>query len=141
LFCIVVDQASKWLVTTLAPEWIYRNTGIAFSLALPKWAIAVVFLILIGTALYYWISWTPAERYRLALPLGLIAGGAISNAIDRVAHGAVLDFINLRVWPVFNLADTALVIGTLLLLWYSWKYSTSTSHDKRGSKRQSGDVA
>jgi signal peptidase II len=59
-------------------------------------------------------------RTPVAVALGLILGGALGNLADRVAGGAgfsgrVTDFIDLQVWPVFNLADTAIVIGAVLL--------------------------
>jgi signal peptidase II len=140
LIVIALDQLSKWLVLTYAAGSVHFNADAAFSLALPEWAIGLIFLGLVLVTLLFWKSWTVVERFRLALPLGLIAGGALSNIIDRLVRGAVVDFINLRVWPVFNLADTALVVGTILFLWYSWRYST-TSHGKRGPQRQSRDVA
>ncbi|MDI6828508.1 MAG: signal peptidase II [Armatimonadota bacterium] len=65
-----------------------------------------------------------ASRQSLELPriawiaLALQLGGAIGNIIDRIRFGYVLDFINLKVWPVFNLADAAITIGILLLVFY-----------------------
>ena len=49
--------------------------------------------------------------------LGLILGGTIGNLIDRIFLGYVVDFINLKFWPVFNLADTATTIGLIWLIW------------------------
>ncbi len=53
----------------------------------------------------------------LKIALSLILGGAAGNLIDRVRFGYVVDFLDLRFWPVFNLADSALTIGALLLSW------------------------
>lgn len=49
--------------------------------------------------------------------VGLVLGGSLSNLIDRAAHQAVIDFIDLRVWPVFNLADAAITLGSFLIVW------------------------
>ena len=49
--------------------------------------------------------------------LSLILGGAVGNLIDRLRFGFVVDFLDLRIWPVFNLADSAITIAALLLIW------------------------
>jgi signal peptidase II len=51
------------------------------------------------------------------LPVGLLLGGAAGNLIDRAREGAVTDFIDLPLWPAFNVADVAITFGVLLLLW------------------------
>ena len=72
-------------------------------------------------AIAYWLQ--RSERRLLALALGLIAGGAIGNAIDRTAYGAVFDFVQLhagsRSWYVFNIADVAIVAGVVGLIYDS----------------------
>jgi signal peptidase II len=50
-----------------------------------------------------------------ALPMGLVLGGSLGNVLDRIRAGGVTDFIDLRVWPVFNLADVAITVGIGLL--------------------------
>lgn len=52
----------------------------------------------------------------LQVPLGLAAGGTAGNSFDQIGHGVVVDFIDLKVWPTFNLADTAIVLGAALAL-------------------------
>jgi len=54
------------------------------------------------------------------IALELIMGGTIGNFIDRIAYGYVIDYVNLRMWPVFNLADTALTTGVILLIVAYW---------------------
>jgi signal peptidase II len=49
--------------------------------------------------------------------LGMAVGGAAGNVLDRLRRGAVVDFVDLRVWPVFNLADLAIVVGACLAIW------------------------
>ena len=57
----------------------------------------------------------------LQFAAGLLLGGTIGNLIDRVAYGAVIDFIDFRVWPVFNIADSAVTIGVIILIVLLWK--------------------
>jgi signal peptidase II len=57
------------------------------------------------------------DRPWLWIPTGMLVGGAIGNLIDRVAHGAVTDFIKLPAWPAFNVADMSITFGVLALLW------------------------
>jgi signal peptidase II len=61
---------------------------------------------------------------RWVLPLGLVLGGGVGNLIDRVFRspgGRVVDFIDLQVWPLFNVADSAIVVGVMLLFWLSFR--------------------
>ncbi len=61
---------------------------------------------------------------RWLIPLGLVLGGGLGNLVDRVfrsTEGRVVDFIDLQVWPVFNVADSAIVIGVLTLFWFSFR--------------------
>lgn len=55
--------------------------------------------------------------YNIEIALGSIMAGAISNLIDRLRFGYVVDFLDFRIWPVFNIADTAITLGTLWLVW------------------------
>ena len=57
------------------------------------------------------------DRPWLWIPTGLLIGGAVGNLIDRLAHGAVTDFIKLPLWPAFNVADMSITFGVLVLLW------------------------
>jgi signal peptidase II len=70
-------------------------------------------------------------RLPVAVGLGLVLGGALGNLTDRAVNGpglsgSVVDFIDLQIWPVFNVADTAIVTGAILLA-----VSTATAHDER----------
>ena len=105
------------------------NTGISYGLfpqagPLGQWALLAVKLIAV-LLLWIWLSQV-GTRFS-ALALGLIIGGAIGNAIDRVAYGAVVDFVFFHIraaqwtfnWYVFNLADAAIVAGVIGLLYES----------------------
>ena len=102
------------------------NRGISYGLFqqhsdLGRWLLIGISLVA-ALALGAWIRRTQSTL--LALSLGLIAGGAVGNAIDRIAHGAVFDFIHFHVmsfsWYVFNVADAAIVAGVLGLLYDSF---------------------
>lgn len=88
-----------------------RNPGAAFGLLPDRTAFFIAATVLV-VALILWYAWrvgVPRRSVRLAL--GLQLGGALGNLVDRVAHGTVVDFLDFRVWPVFNLADSAIVVG------------------------------
>jgi signal peptidase II len=57
------------------------------------------------------------DRPWLWVPTGMLIGGAVGNLIDRLAHGAVTDFIKLPLWPAFNASDMSITFGVLVLLW------------------------
>ena len=91
------------------------NDGIAFGLLGGAGSVVLViaalaFAVLLGVFL------AGGERRGLWLPIGLLAGGAIGNLIDRVRDGAVTDFIDPPSWPAFNFADVSITIGVLLLI-------------------------
>jgi len=129
------DQASKDWAHSLPPgkpvpvvdglwDWqLALNKGVAFSTMqeLPHAQILLSLLaiaMLLGIGVVAWRT-RPEQRMKLAA-LALIAGGALGNLIDRIRDGAVTDFIRWRVgdhlWPIFNVADAALLVGVVLLL-------------------------
>jgi lipoprotein signal peptidase len=98
------------------------NRGVTFGLLAGEawwhpWLLAAIALG-VSAALVVWLARAP-DRWT-ALAIGLVLGGAIGNVIDRVRFGAVADFIDLHAfgwhWYVFNVADSAIVIGVILLL-------------------------
>jgi signal peptidase II len=93
-----------------------RNTGVAFSLFSGGGAVVLVFTFVALGALVGYLALRPARPW-LWLPTGLLIGGALGNLIDRIADGAVTDFIKLPHWPAFNFADMAITFGVLTLLW------------------------
>ena len=121
---VIIDQVVKWLVlrgtiptfkTMVLDFTILWNKGIAFGIGLPfAFWIACVF-ILGYVMISFYKSHHLIHSLMAMIAAGLITGGAVSNSIDRVIHGAVLDFIDIHFWPVFNIADSAVVIGAVLL--------------------------
>jgi len=137
LVALALDQLSKWWIIHLydLPErgrvavtpffdlvmlW---NPGISYGLFAQETDlgrnILIGFAIATSLALLVWIART--QNRLLAISLGLIAGGAIGNAIDRAVYGAVADFVSLHAygyyWYVFNVADAAIVAGVIGLLY------------------------
>ena len=93
-----------------------QNTGAAFGLFRGYPGVFV----LLSVAVMGWILLEFLRKERLTwsteMGLALILGGALGNVIDRLRYGYVIDFIDVRVWPVFNAADSAITIGVTLLI-------------------------
>ena len=125
---VAVDQATKQLAATniaigdkvgVIPGLDFtstRNTGVAFG-ALEGGGLVVA--ILIGASLALLVAYFVANREKpwLWLPVGMLLGGALGNLADRAREGAVIDFIDPIAWPAFNVADSCIVIGVVVLLW------------------------
>ncbi len=93
------------------------NTGAAFNIGRGYAPVFAVIAVAVSAALIWW-SRTVATRLGAAA-LGMVLGGAVGNLLERVfgGHGgAVVDFVDLRYWPVFNLADAAIVTGAILFV-------------------------
>lgn len=93
------------------------NKGGAFGIILLKeiWFIAIS-LILILLIIYFYFQYQKTSQTQYFLPLGMITGGATGNLIDRIRFGYVIDFIDLRIWPIFNMADVAITTGIFIFL-------------------------
>lgn len=96
-----------------------HNTGIAFGLFKNQGIVFVIIpiiaVILIGFNIYYYRNSKEVSRIYI-VAFSLILGGAIGNLIDRIYFGHVIDFIDFRIWPVFNLADSAITVGAVIIL-------------------------
>ena len=105
---ILLDQISKAGLATSC------NKGIAFGLWQNAGSLNIIFpVFIIAICLYFLVT---QKKKILSFSLALIVGGGISNLIDRLTVGCVGDFIDLGVWPSFNLADSAVTIGVLILI-------------------------
>ena len=139
---ILLDQASKWFVLSVLTPYqaleilphfhltLMFNSGAAFSLLADaggwqRWLFAG-FALLVTLALVIWLLRLQTNERLLAVGLGLIIGGAVGNLIDRIVFGHVVDFIQVYLpviplrlfnpWPAFNIADSAISLGVVLLL-------------------------
>jgi signal peptidase II len=131
---LVADQLTKWWVLTVLGDgrtipvvWtlqlaLHRNTGAAFSMARDSdWVRFLPLLVLVAVAVIVWRGGVTLTRPG-AVAVGLVVGGALGNVVDRALRtdgggllsGAVVDFIDVQWWPVFNVADSGVVVGGIL---------------------------
>ena len=125
---VALDQGSKALVTSAIARGEsvnvflgidltnVRNTGVAFGAFAGAGTPIVLISSVALTALLAFFAANAATGW-LWLPVGMVLGGAIANLADRAREGAVIDFIDPVAWPAFNLADAAIVLGVLGLLY------------------------
>ena len=153
---ILLDQGSKSVVestlalyTYYAPipalENIFRishvtNTGVAFGL-FPDGNLlfTVVALIVSIVNIVYNFRLAPGHRL-LRLALGLQLGGALGNLIDRLQQGYVTDFMDFGPWPVWNIADLAVVSGTILLVWIMYQEERQEKRQEQSQPDSQSDV-
>ena len=154
---LAVDQAHKaWMLGPFAIaekgrvpvtpffDWVLVwNRGVSYGLFTQDGDAGRWFLIVLGlagTALFSWWMWR-SERLLPALSLGLIAGGALANVIDRIIFGAVADFFLFHAgafeWYVFNMADVWIVAGVIgmALAWLTEPAAGPSAGDESGEKR------
>jgi signal peptidase II len=125
---IAADQLTKYIVTSrlqlddavhvVGPFWIHhvQNSGIAFGLFASATVVVILLTAIAVSAMLVFFGRSGARHPILPVALGLVIGGSLSNLLDRVRLGYVTDFLDLRYWPAFNLADSFIVIGVLVLL-------------------------
>lgn len=124
-FCLVagvilIDQASKILVTVDSREFV-PNTGIIFGFVKlgDRDFFTVAGIIILGFIYWFFRAQFKNLSSVLWLGYGLLVGGCVSNLSDRIIFGYVRDFIDLNIWPIFNLADVALSAGFLIIIFES----------------------
>lgn len=152
---VLLDQLSKALVEASIPlntMWapfpslahFFRithvsNTGAAFGL-FPAGGLlfAGIAAIVAGVIILYNFT-LPAGQFAMRLALGLQLGGALGNLIDRLRQGYVTDYLDFGPWPVFNLADTAIVVGVCLLALAIWREEHEDAARAPGLERMTFD--
>ena len=92
-----------------------RNSGAAFGVAPAAAAFFLIASVVVAVGLVVYVARNPGTSWTDAV-LGLILGGTLGNGYDRVVSGTVTDFVNFHFWPVFNVADSAISIGVVLLI-------------------------
>jgi len=135
---LAIDQLTKWWAVetldtrTIDIVWTLRlhltiNYGSAFSVAPGRGAVISVLALVVVAILLR--SGRYATKPAMAVAIGLVSGGALGNLIDRAFRagdgllgGGVVDFIDLQWWPVFNVADCAIVVGALTLFGTQWHH-------------------
>lgn len=150
LLVVVLDQATKyWVQVVLVPYerlpllpffnlTLVFNKGAAFSFLSDAGGWQRYFFIVlactVALGLALWLMRTSPRERLLAFGLALIIGGALGNLIDRIALGEVVDFLDFHWagwhWPAFNVADSAITVGVVALLWDSLINSRRKSEDE-----------
>jgi signal peptidase II len=111
-------------------DWnLTHNTGAAFSFLANAggWQhqFFIVLAVIISALLAFWMYRTERADWRTAVPFALIVAGALGNVIDRVRFGYVIDFIHWYFrgydWPVFNVADSCIVVGAVLMVAFGFR--------------------
>ena len=132
---LALDQATKWwmlqrltlgeslpLLPGIFHLTLVRNPGIAFGLFAGQGGMVLGLALLLVAVLVVTVKSKPsAWPLPVSWAMGLILGGALGNLLDRLRFGAVVDFLDFRVWPVFNLADSCITVGAALILWAWWR--------------------
>ncbi|MFZ4450216.1 signal peptidase II [Salibacterium aidingense] len=133
LLTMAVDQITKWFVARfmdiaesieIIPGFFYltshRNAGAAFGMLQNQMWLFYIVTVIVAAAIVYYLNKYGKHSKWYGIPLALILGGALGNFIDRLLFGEVVDFLNVYIfsynYPIFNVADSALVIGVLILV-------------------------
>ena len=134
LLVLSIDQTAKYLVMTrlaLGESWnpipgLQRwisvtyvvNTGAAFGLFPEQGGLFAIIALIVVVAILLYYRYLPTYNLLVRVSLGLQLGGALGNLVDRIRYGHVIDFIDLKIWPVFNLADVWIVTGVGILAYF-----------------------
>jgi signal peptidase II len=151
LAVVAVDQLAKWLVVaTLGPGQptqrrellgdaltihYVENTGMAFGILRDQTALVSVLALAVVVLLIRAYRRAAQPSLLLAVACGLVCGGAAGNLIDRLRLGYVVDFIGVSIWPKFNVADVAITIGALMLVWWYWLGGNPAQQQPRSERR------
>ncbi len=121
----VLDQITKyysgWIAENVFSSIVVNNSGITFGILdfLPAFVITIIHVSIL--ALLVWKHKDISNHKYSFIYWGAVFGGALGNIFDRIFLGYVVDFIDFRIWPSFNIADTAIVIGVIGLLYLMWR--------------------
>lgn len=115
------------LVPRILHATLVHNTGIAFGLFRDQGIvfiiIPVIAMVLLVFNIYYYRQNNEVLNRCYVIAFSMILGGAMGNLFDRIMYGYVIDFIDFRIWPVFNIADSAITIGAVIIAWQCFQLS------------------
>ena len=134
IIIIFIDQITKFLINTslqlkqssaLIKNFFHltyiHNFGAGFGiLQQQKWSLVFISIVVIGVIFYYFDR-IKEKEILLQVLVGFTLGGTIGNLIDRIVYGFGIDFLDFRIWPIFNFADSFVTIGIIGLIIYLWK--------------------
>lgn len=156
LTVLALDQLTKRIVAERLPEgarWPgpehpissvftfthVHNTGMAFGLGQGRSMLFLALALVVTTILLVWQWNLPPEARLMRAAFGLQVGGALGNALDRVRQGWVTDFLDFQVWPVFNVADSAISVGVAILAWGLWREGRAEHASAQAKSRLEAD--
>ena len=132
----VLDQLVKWIVQThmelgqtipliknIFHLTYILNPGAAFGLLPHKDWFFLAIVVVLYIAFFVMRKRIPEKPAYFPMAIGMLLGGALGNAIDRVRIGEVIDFFDFRIWPIFNVADIFICLGVGLIAFYFWRHS------------------
>ena len=159
---LLADQTSKYIIINnlqryeeWAPipalQWLFvityiTNTGVAFGLFPDGSLFFVVIAVVVVIAILIYYRQLSVHQWLLRFSLGLQLGGALGNLLDRLTRGYVVDFLYFKFWPVFNMADSCVVLGVALMAYFllqeekkgpgrQQEASTAEGHEKENSEQ------
>ena len=147
LVIVAVDQFVKHLIITkmylgqsmpLINDWIHitfiYNNGAAFSLLKDRTGLLLSMATLAVLAIIYFYPKLAVHGKFMQGGLALLMGGTIGNMVDRILTGSVVDFIDFRIWPIFNIADCAICVGAASIAWMLLKSEQGETNCHKTSK-------
>ena len=134
LFVVGLDQLTKFMIKqnfqlnqsipiikNIFHLTYVTNSGSAFGLFKGMNVFFMIFAIIVIIAIYKYLNKIKNNEKILQIAVGLLLGVTIGNLIDRVMYGSVIDFLDFRIWPVFNIADSAVTISIIFLVILLWE--------------------
>jgi len=131
----VLDQWIKWIISThmavnsaitiwphVLDLFYVQNQGAAFSILLNQRPLLTIVALMVIVVIVFVDNRYARGQRELKIALGMLLGGAVGNLIDRLWHGYVIDYVYVRIihYPVFNLADSSIVLAVLYLIFRAW---------------------
>jgi signal peptidase II len=151
LIVLGLDQVTKELIRTFMDrgdtwpdDWPVRlhhvtNTGAAFGILKDQTGFLIVTTVIGVAAIYLYYRYPPFDHLVAPIAIGMMLGGAVGNLVDRVRLGRVTDFIDFPFWPSFNVADSSITVGIVVLLLgyalFAERPPPKTEHEEAGADR------
>lgn len=150
---IILDQVTKSYIRAEFPEgmrmwapwdWMLpyarivhvTNTGVAFGMFQGMWMIFAVLAAFVSIAIIYYFHHVPEEDWVLRLSMSMMLAGALGNLIDRLTQqGRVTDFVSVGNFPVFNVADSSITVGVVILIIGMWYQEIQQKRAKEAESR------
>ena len=134
ILIVILDQLTKFLIKSnfklnqsipiiknVFHLTYVTNTGSAFGFFKSYNIFFGLFSVIVIIVIFYYLKKIKENEKLMQFSIGLLLGGTIGNLTDRIAYGSVVDFLDFRIWPVFNIADSAVTISIILLIIILWR--------------------